>query len=301
MKYFLIFTCLVILNPLIIDAQAVNGTWVGNYARVLFNSNPKSLVIELSLYNDSLLTGASHLYYGGGIFEHHKISGKYHPKDSTATFYETFVETNSPLGVYEVTYSMKMVSYETFWRLQGKWKGTESIFGYLPFNKVSLEKLKDTVEKKQITIPAEPVEIAKDSNLKKDFPGIRPDLAAQKEISQLGRVTDIQKIIEVSQAERDSIYVDVYDNGEVDNDSISVYLNDRPVVKNQMISDKPVSFYLSLDKKAQFQKVKMVAESLGSIPPNTAIMIITTGKHRYEVRMSSDLEKNAVVEFVLTE
>ena len=45
----------------------------------------------------------------------------------------------------------------------------------------------------------------------------------------------------------------------------------------------------------------MQAENLGSIPPNTALMIIKTRKKRYEVRLSSDHNKTAAVEFVLTE
>ncbi|MBL0146731.1 MAG: hypothetical protein IPP48_14370 [Chitinophagaceae bacterium] len=35
----------------------------------------------------------------------------------------------------------------------------------------------------------------------------------------------------------------------------------------------------------------MYAENLGSIPPNTAIMVVTDGGNRYEVRIASDLKK----------
>jgi hypothetical protein len=39
----------------------------------------------------------------------------------------------------------------------------------------------------------------------------------------------------------------------------------------------------------------MFANNLGAIPPNTALMLIYDGKKRYEVRLSSSLEKNAAV------
>ena len=43
--------------------------------------------------------------------------------------------------------------------------------------------------------------------------------------------------------------------------------------------------------------VTMYAENLGTIPPNTAVMIVTDGKRRYEVRMESDLKKSGSVIF----
>jgi hypothetical protein len=45
----------------------------------------------------------------------------------------------------------------------------------------------------------------------------------------------------------------------------------------------------------------MVAENLGSIPPNTSLMIVTAGTKRYEVFISSSEQKNAKVVFDLKE
>jgi hypothetical protein len=42
----------------------------------------------------------------------------------------------------------------------------------------------------------------------------------------------------------------------------------------------------------------MYADNLGSIPPNTALMVVTDGNNRYEVRISSDLEKSGVIRFI---
>ena len=35
----------------------------------------------------------------------------------------------------------------------------------------------------------------------------------------------------------------------------------------------------------------MFADNLGSIPPNTALMIVNDGKKRYEIRLTSNLRK----------
>jgi len=43
----------------------------------------------------------------------------------------------------------------------------------------------------------------------------------------------------------------------------------------------------------------LYADNLGSIPPNTALMIITDGTNRYEVRLSADLKNNAAIRFEL--
>jgi hypothetical protein len=45
------------------------------------------------------------------------------------------------------------------------------------------------------------------------------------------------------------------------------------------------------------QELTMVAENLGRIPPNTSLMIVEAGDQRFEVRITSTEQKNAVVRF----
>jgi hypothetical protein len=93
----------------------------------------------------------------------------------------------------------------------------------------------------------------------------------------------------------DSIKVDFYDNGEVDGDSISVFFNNQLLAFNRRISTRSVHIDLVLDNSREVNELSMFADNLGSIPPNTALMLIHDGKKRYEVRLSSNFEKNAVV------
>jgi hypothetical protein len=41
----------------------------------------------------------------------------------------------------------------------------------------------------------------------------------------------------------------------------------------------------------------MVAENMGRIPPNTSLMIVNDGDKRYEVRVTSTEQKNAMIRF----
>ena len=46
-----------------------------------------------------------------------------------------------------------------------------------------------------------------------------------------------------------------------------------------------------------FHELVMVAENLGEIPPNTSLMIVNAEGNRYEIRITSTEQKNAVVQF----
>lgn len=106
------------------------------------------------------------------------------------------------------------------------------------------------------------------------------------------RAIDIQNEIEVSS---DSLQVDFYDNGEIDGDSISVFFNDKLLGANLKLSTKSVHLNIGLDSTQEVNTLAMFANNLGTIPPNTALMLIYDGRKRYEVRLSSSLDKSAAI------
>lgn len=108
------------------------------------------------------------------------------------------------------------------------------------------------------------------------------------------RRKDIVKTIDITQP---TFKLDFYDNGEIDGDSITVFYNNKIVLSHQRLSDKPISLTLSIDKNAPENIVTMYADNLGTIPPNTALMVVTDGNKRYEVRIESDTEKSGSVIF----
>ena len=95
--------------------------------------------------------------------------------------------------------------------------------------------------------------------------------------------------------DNDSLTIDLYDNGEVDGDSVSVFFNNQLITFSQKLSTKAVHFRIGLDPTRDNNELSMFAENLGSIPPNTALMIVSDGKKRYELRITSNLQKNGTI------
>jgi len=95
--------------------------------------------------------------------------------------------------------------------------------------------------------------------------------------------------------DHDTLSVDFYDNGEVDGDSISIFYNDKLIAFNRLLSTKAVHFDVGLDTTKDINEISMFADNLGSIPPNTALMVVRDGKKRYEISMSSNLQQNATL------
>jgi hypothetical protein len=95
-----------------------------------------------------------------------------------------------------------------------------------------------------------------------------------------------------------TIKLDFYDNGQIDGDTISVYVNNGVVVSRKMLTAKPVTIFVTVDYLKSQQEVIMVGENQGSIPPNTALMIINANDKRYQLFLTSDEKKNALVRFI---
>lgn len=102
-------------------------------------------------------------------------------------------------------------------------------------------------------------------------------------------------IVNELEVDSDTLRVDVYDNGEIDGDMISVFFNKQLILNNQKLTHKSITMKVGLDPKATVNEISMFAENLGLIPPNTALMVITDGKVRYEIRVSSNMQKNATI------
>ncbi len=106
------------------------------------------------------------------------------------------------------------------------------------------------------------------------------------------RTIDIAEEITV---ESDSISVDFYDNGEVDGDSISVFFNKKLLAFSQKLTTQAIHFNLVLDSTLEVNELSMHADNLGSIPPNTALMIVRDGNKRHQIRLTSDLSKTGTI------
>jgi len=122
-------------------------------------------------------------------------------------------------------------------------------------------------------------------------PAVKPDSLFITE-SFTKRKEVVTKTLEV---ESDSVRLSFYDNGDIDGDSISVFVNKNVVLTHQELASRALTMYLHLDSTIDENEISMFAENLGKIPPNTALMVVTDGKNRYEIFMSSSLTENATI------
>jgi hypothetical protein len=126
------------------------------------------------------------------------------------------------------------------------------------------------------------------------IPAVDPTKEDAKKIEEsfIGRKAILNRELIV---ESDSVRLSFYDNGEIDGDSISVFVNNQVILTHQELAAKAFNIYLHLDSTREVNEISMFAENLGRLPPNTALMVVTDGKNRYEVFMSSNLKENATI------
>jgi hypothetical protein len=145
------------------------------------------------------------------------------------------------------------------------------------------------------TPPAELNKVSSDI-VKKDTEPVKPNpvtapppppILKERKNELFKTITTNKRIIEIS----------FYDNGEIDGDTISVYNNNRLIASKKGLSAKPVVIKVELTDDNPEQDVVMVAENLGRIPPNTALMIVMAGDERFTVYLNSSEQKNAMVRF----
>ena len=91
------------------------------------------------------------------------------------------------------------------------------------------------------------------------------------------------------------VKVELIDNGTIDNDTISLYHNNEQVIKKGKLNYQPLTYSFNCGNQAVAHELILVAENLGEIPPNTAIMVVTIGKKRQEIFLTSDEKKNAKI------
>lgn len=95
----------------------------------------------------------------------------------------------------------------------------------------------------------------------------------------------------------DSLVLTLYDNGEIDGDTVSVLMNGDIIMPRVGLSTNAIRKTIYTKDIKDSIKIVMYAENLGSLPPNTGLLIVYDGTDRYEIRFSGDLKKNAAIVF----
>ena len=89
--------------------------------------------------------------------------------------------------------------------------------------------------------------------------------------------------------------VEFFDNGQIDGDTITVYHDNLKVVDRKRLTYSPITMQVHIEKNKPSYDFIVVAENLGTVPPNTALVVISSGSKHYEINIASDEQRNAKI------
>ena len=315
MKYFLIS---IILIPFFTNAQNLSGVWEGS------GNGVTSIKLVITQRGDSL-TGYTHDTGGGyctasfeGVFNKNtqKLKGRnIHMIENSGTHGPAkynWTYTKEADGEYlreKASLLELLLGLET-----DQWLKKVS-------NKPELLKTENTIspkieeEKKPDPVKEKPVPV----KVKKQQPPVKKEavLKDKKVIPPIPKSLDTvtskpetvvnrnsilvnfkkqrtSKIIQTIKTKSDSIRILLFDNGTIDNDTVTVFYNNKVVLEKYMITASAKELKLPVEKKSE-NLIELFANNLGTIPPNTALLIIYAGEKRYELHTSYDLKNNAAI------
>ncbi|HVX26894.1 MAG TPA: hypothetical protein VHB70_11160 [Parafilimonas sp.] len=104
-------------------------------------------------------------------------------------------------------------------------------------------------------------------------------------------------LLQTYHIKKPDILIELFDNAEIDGDRVSVYHNNQPIVSNQMLTHDPIIYKVHADSANRTHEFILVAENLGTIPPNTALMRVTADGQVYKLSVKTDLKTNAKIVF----
>ena len=122
-------------------------------------------------------------------------------------------------------------------------------------------------------------------NKKSITTNVTPKVLVQRDNFLIKRILTSEPIVKV----------ELFDNGTIDNDTISLYHNNEQVIIKGKLNYQPLTYSFNCGNEPVNHELILVAENLGEIPPNTAIMVVTIGKKRQEIFLTSDEKKNAKI------
>lgn len=139
------------------------------------------------------------------------------------------------------------------------------------------------------------IETRPENNLRPISP---PPIQLTKETNQ-ERFTSRKKILQnVIPVKGDSIELRFYDNAEIDGDSIAVFLNGRLLQEHILLAEQAYIMKIAVADLQPDNELVMVAENLGTIPPNTSLMVALVEDKRYEAHLQSTEGSSALVRLV---
>ncbi len=276
MRKILLFTFL--LPAMTIFGQDLSGIWRGTLTQAAGGCYPE-YHIELQINyvpTAHTLSGVAFDYHDVTRYVKLDFIGRYNGTTKRMVIIEnTLMETHIPDGCVPCikTYDLNWSQSGDQETLSGDCKGRE-FGGYnnCPSYKIVLHRVAKS-------------DFAVDINQAPDLQQL------QQNLHLAPRTKELVKTIVVPSGD---IRLDFYDNAEIDNDTITVLLNGKLLLYRQMLKATPLTVTLNAFQNTDYELV-MYADNLGTIPPNTALLVITAGINKYEVRLASSEQKSAAV------
>jgi hypothetical protein len=103
-----------------------------------------------------------------------------------------------------------------------------------------------------------------------------------------------EKMLQTVEVISDSLVLSFYDNGVIDGDSISVYLNNENIIASTKLTATATKKTIAVNRTGEI-RLLLVAENMGTIPPNTGLLVIRDGEKTYQVNFSADMQTNAAI------
>src|ERR1700730_11866395 len=262
------------------NAQNLNGIWRGKLTQDAGGCYPVYfLELQISALDHNNINGNSYDYYDKARYVRLDFNGRYNAQTKRLVIIESKVlnfqiprDCVPCIKTYDLSYTNN--GKEEY--LTGDWKGIEmERRGVCPPGKISLQRV----------MQAEfPIQIKQNDTLAR----------IQQSLKLQHREKDV---VEVLKLDTSLIKIELYDNAEIDDDTVTVLLNNTLLLYKRRLTDKPLQLMINVFPGTEYELI-MYADNLGRIPPNTALMVITAGKKRYELRLASSLEKSAAVKFI---
>jgi hypothetical protein len=89
--------------------------------------------------------------------------------------------------------------------------------------------------------------------------------------------------------------IDLYDNGTIDNDTIIVYDNKKLLISKKRLSYKAIHLEFTMNEAVNEHEIIIVAHNMGTVPPNTALLVLKEGGNRQELFITSTNKTNAKI------
>lgn len=157
-------------------------------------------------------------------------------------------------------------------------------------NRLPHPPVKDTVKTKTEKLPVTAIDIKQVQRRDAGLPVKDSIKASLLKTVEDKRITERQTRLEKITVQQEDVVLELWDDAAEDGDSISIRMNGQEVVTGFPVKRQRQQLKVTLQPGEN--RLIMLADNLGSIAPNTAVMRIVAGTLRKYVTIKTDLKQN---------